>query len=110
MQFLAKLFITISIIIVCARIGKQFPTLAGLIATMPLTGLIILIWLYSDNPGNFNLMKDYTRGALWGIIPSALFFISAYFLFRREISIGFVIGISFAIWLIAAFIHQWFLR
>jgi len=31
---------------------------------MPLTGLIVLFWLYSENPNNLALMIDYTKGAL----------------------------------------------
>jgi uncharacterized membrane protein (GlpM family) len=110
MQFFIKLLISITIIVFCAQIGRKAPTLAGLIATMPLTGVIVLIWLYSDNPGNFSLMKDYTKGALLGIAPSILFFIAAYLCFLRHISLVLVLFISFGIWLVGAFIHQWFLR
>ncbi len=56
MRFLIKLLISVGIIIFCTQIGRKLPSLAGLIAVMPLTGVIVLLWLYSDNPGNFNLM------------------------------------------------------
>ena len=82
------------------------PTLAGLIAVMPLTGLIVLVWLYLDNPGNSNLMTDYTKGALWGIIPSILFFLVAFMCFRKQLSLWIVLCAGFAVWLVAAFIHQ----
>ncbi len=77
MRFLIKLLISVGIIIFCTQIGRKLPSLAGLIAVMPLTGVIVLLWLYSDNPGNFNLMTDYTGAALWGILPSVLFFLTA---------------------------------
>ena len=64
MQFVFKLLISIAIIVFCTQVGRKFPSLGGLIATMPLTGAIVLVWLYSDNPGNFRLMEDYTKGAL----------------------------------------------
>ena len=110
MQFFIKLLISIAIIVFCTRIGRSFPTLAGLIVTMPLTSAIILVWLYSDNPGKFSLMEDYTRGALWGIVPSILFFIVAYVCFRRHLPFEIVLFASFGVWLIGAFIHQWLLR
>jgi len=69
MRFAIKLLISVCVIAFCAQIGRRLPPFlsstedkgAGLIAVMPLTGLIVLIWLYLDNPGNFNLMTDYTK-------------------------------------------------
>ena len=109
-RFTIKLFVSVSIIILCTQIGRRFPTLAGLIAVMPLTGLIVLLWLYSDNPDNFGLMIQYTRGALWGIVPSILFFLVAFVCFYKHLPLWIVLCASFAVWLAAAFVHQWLLR
>jgi len=110
MRFAIKLLISVCVIAFCAQIGRRLPTLAGLIAVMPLTGLIVLIWLYVDNPDNFKLMTDYTKGALWGIVPSVLFFLVAFLCFHRKLSLWIVLCASFAVWLVAAFIHQLLLR
>ncbi len=106
MRFVVKLLISVGIIIFCTQVGRKLPTLAGLIAVMPLTGLVVLVWLYVDNPGNFGLMTDYTKGALWGILPSILFFLVAFVCFRRQLPLWIVLCASFAVWVIAAFIHQ----
>lgn len=105
-----KLLISVGVIVFCTQIGRKLPTLAGLIAVMPLTGLIVLLWLYLDNPGNFNLMTDYSRGALWGILPTILFFLVAFMCFRKKLSLWIVLSAGFAVWLTAAFIHQWLLN
>ena len=84
--------------------------MAGLVAVMPLTGLIVLIWLYLDNPGNFGLISDYCKGALWGILPSILFFLVAFACFRKQLSLWIVLSASFMVWLIAAVVHQLLLR
>lgn len=110
MSFLLKLSIAIVIIVFCAQIGRKLPSLAGLIATMPLTGLIVLMWLYSDNPGDHELLVDYTRGAVWGILPSIFFFLAAYVCLQRHLPIPIVLAASFAVWLLGALLHQWFLR
>jgi F0F1-type ATP synthase assembly protein I len=109
-RFAIKLFISVSIIIFCTQIGRRFPTLAGLIAVMPLTGLIVLLWLYSDNPNNSALMINYTKGAVWGIIPTILFFLVAFICFHKHLPLWIVLCASFAIWIGAAFVHQWLLR
>ncbi len=110
MHFLIKLAISICIISLCVLIGKKFPSLAGLIATMPLTGAIVLIWLSTDNPGNHELMMKYTKGALWGILPSILFFLVALLCFKKHLSLPVILSASFGVWLIGAALHQWFLN
>ena len=110
MQFFLKLSISIAIIVFCSQVGRKHPSLAGLIATMPLTGLIIMLWLYSDRPGDYDLMINYTRGALWGILPSILFFFVAFLCFGKHLSLPVVLSAGFGVWLIGAFCHQWLLK
>ena len=106
MQFVIKLGVSIAVIIVCTQIGRTFPVLGGLIATMPLTGAIVLAWLYTDNPGNVPLMKGYTKGAVWGIIPSMLFFICAYICFHKHLPLSLTLLLSLSAWLVGACIHN----
>jgi hypothetical protein len=55
-------------------------------------------------------MEDFTKAALWGIVPSILFFLVAYACFVKHYPIGIVLSASFATWLLGAFIHQMLLR
>jgi uncharacterized membrane protein (GlpM family) len=110
MQFFIKLGMAVAIIVFCSQVGRRFPSLGGLIATMPLTSLLVLAWLYSDDPGNSQLMAQYTRGAFWGIIPSMLFFMVLTICFRRELPLPVVLGAGFAVWLAGALVHQWLLK
>lgn len=107
MRFVVKLLVSVAVIVFCTHIGRRQPSLAGLIAVMPLTGLIVLVWLYVDNPGNMTLMTVYTKGALLGIVPSILFFLAAWLCFQRQLSLWIVLCVSFAVWTAAAFVHQW---
>lgn len=110
MGFFGKLIISITIIVVCTQIGRKYPSLAGLMATMPLTGLIVLVWLHADSSGNYELMTSYTKAALWGILPSILFFLTALACFQKHLSLPVVLVASFSVWLAGAIVHQWFLR
>uniref|UniRef100_A0A831UDI4 DUF3147 family protein n=1 Tax=Geobacter metallireducens TaxID=28232 RepID=A0A831UDI4_GEOME len=110
MQTFVKALISLAVIIVAARIGRRFPTLGGLIATMPLTSLLVLLWLWSDAPGDYRLLEGYTRGVLWGIIPTVLFFLTALLLLRRQLPLPMVLAASFGVWLAGAAVHQYFLR
>lgn len=110
MRFFVKLLLTNAVIIACVLTGRRFPTLGGLIATAPLTSLIVLLWLYSDNPGDYRLMTAYTTGVLWGIIPTVLFFLAAFLCFRRGIPLSAALAAGFGVWLAGALVHQWLLR
>ncbi|MBT4365303.1 MAG: DUF3147 family protein [Candidatus Latescibacteria bacterium] len=110
MNFIVKLTISIIVIVFCTRIGKQFPSIAGLIATMPLTGFIVLVWLYLDTSANNDVIVRYTKSAMWGILPSILFFLAAFVCFKKNISLPVALSIGFGCWLIGAFFHQWFLN
>ena len=77
---------------------------------MPLTGALVLVWMYLDNKGDPRIMEDFTRGALWGILPSILFFFMAFACFKKQLSLPVVLAASFGVWLVGAFIHQWMLK
>lgn len=110
MPFITKLIITNLVIIGCAQIGKKFPSMAGLIATMPITTLAVLLWINSESHSDTNLLTNYTRGVLWGIIPTALFFGTALVCFKRGYPLQVSLTLSSAAWLTAAAFHQWLLR
>lgn len=110
MEFLLKLCVSNAVIILCVQLARKLPALAGLIATMPLAGLIVLVWLYTDHHGEPGFMVTYTRGALWGILPSIAFYLTALFCFSRQLSLPLTLAASFAVWLAGALIHQWALN
>jgi uncharacterized membrane protein (GlpM family) len=110
LRFAIKLSISVAVILLGAEIGRKAPSLAGLVAVMPLTSLLVLLWLYWDHPRDFVVMSNYCSGALLGIIPTVLFFLTALTCFRRHLPLWAVLSASFAVWLLGAFAHQWLLR
>lgn len=110
MQILVKAVISLVVIFAATGIAGRFPLAAGLIGVMPLTGVLVLVWVYLENNGDPEIMQGFAKGALWGIVPSALFFLAALFCFKKEFSLPIVLISSFAVWIAAAFVHQWFLK
>jgi uncharacterized membrane protein (GlpM family) len=109
MQVLIKVIISLLVIVAATAIGKKLPAAAGLIAVMPLTGALILIWLYWDK-GDPQTMQHFAKGALWGILPSMLFYLVAFFCFKKDLPLSIVLTASFGAWLGAAIVHQWILK
>ena len=110
MEFFIRFLIGGLVIAVCALIGRRSPSLAGLIAVMPLTTLIVMIFMHIDNPGDSGQMFSYVKGVLWGIIPTVLFFFTALLFFQRQVAFWRIIAAAFAVWLAAAIVHQMLLK
>src|SRR5512139_174291 len=110
MQILVKVIISVIIILAATAIGKKLPSTAGLIGVMPLTGALVLIWMYLENKGDPSVMQEFTKGALWGILPSILFFLVAFICLKKQFSHPLVLASSFGVWMAAAFLHQLVLK
>lgn len=90
-------------------LGRKFPSLAGLVVVMPITGLMVLIWLGVDGSQK-SILVQYSRGALFGIIPTFIFYITAMYCLSRDMSLGVSLLVSSFLWLAGAFVHQMVLR
>jgi len=110
MQLVIKIIVSVIVILVATAVAKRVPSAAGLIAVMPLTGALVLVFVYLENKGNPQVMQEFARGALWGILPSILFFVVALLCFKRNLSLPIVLVSSFAVWVGAACLHQFFLK
>jgi uncharacterized membrane protein (GlpM family) len=110
MQVLIKVVLSVVIILAATAIAKRFPSAAGLLAVMPLTSALVLIWIYIEHKGNPDVMQAFAKGALWGILPTVLFYLVALLCFRKQVSFALVLCSSFGVWFIAALVHQWVLR
>ena len=110
MQYLIKTVLSVLIILGATALGRRFPSAAGLIGVMPLTGALVLVWMYWDNRGNPEVMAGFARGAVWGILPSLLFFLVALLCFKRQMPLAVVLAASFGAWMAGALVHQWLLK
>lgn len=110
MPFIIKLTISNLVILLCVWLGKRFPSTAGLIATMPLTSLIVLLWLQSENPADGSRLTDYVGGVFFGVIPTLLFFGAAWLCLKKGVPLPATLAVSFAVWTAAALVHQTLLK
>jgi uncharacterized membrane protein (GlpM family) len=109
-QLIIKTVISLGIILAAITIGKRFPSLAGLISVMPLAGALILVWMYLDTRGDPKIMQQFTKGAIWGILPSILFYCAAFACFKKGFSLPAALAAGFAVWLAGALVHYLLLK
>lgn len=110
LQTILKLAVSVAIILACTAIARRLPSAAGLLATMPLTSLIVLVWIWGEHRGQNTLLADYARGAMWGIVPTIGFYAAAMYGFRRQWPLYAVLAVGFAVWGVGAWCHQRWLR
>lgn len=110
MPFIAKLAISNLIIVCCLLVGKKIPALAGLMAAMPLTTLIVLTLLHFDNPGDGKNLIRFVEGVLFGIVPTILFFMALWFCLRRGVPFYASVSAGTLVWVAAAAVHQMILK
>ena len=107
--FVIKIIISALIIATVTEIAKRYTSVGGLIAAMPITTLLSIIWLYYEKT-DLTLLSNFTSAVFWGIWPTLLFFISAMYLFKKGWNFYLVLLISFIFLGIGVYIHQKFVH
>jgi ammonia channel protein AmtB len=73
-QFITKTVISAIIIAIISTISKKYPGVGGIIASIPLSSLIAMIWLYQETQDTQKVIA-LSNSIFWMIFPSLLFFL-----------------------------------
>lgn len=71
---IVKVVVTALLVVAISEIARRSTLAGALLASLPLTSLLALIWLYRDT-GNAAQAADLARGIFWLVLPSLAFFI-----------------------------------
>lgn len=102
---IVKIVVSGLIIGLVTEISKKYTIAGGLIAAMPLTTLLAIIWLYVETK-DLSLIGEFSRSVFWGIFPALMFFLPAMFLFKKEANFFVVLTICFLSFGVGAFFHH----
>jgi len=72
-RFLIKVLISGIIIAAVSELGRRYSLIAAILASLPLTSVLALTWLYLDT-GNPQKVSELSIGILWAVLPSLLLF------------------------------------
>lgn len=73
-MLLIKVLITAVLVVAISELGKRNAFAGALLASLPLTSLLALMWLYRDT-GDARQAADLARGIFWLVLPSLAFFL-----------------------------------
>jgi peptidoglycan/LPS O-acetylase OafA/YrhL len=93
MQYLIKIILSALVITFVAEIAKRFTFVAAIAASLPLTSILALIWLYHDTK-DVQKIIDLSSSIFWAVLPSLLFFIVLPLLLKRGVNFNHAMLIS----------------
>jgi hypothetical protein len=86
-----KAAISGAIVAAVSEIARRYPGWGGLVASLPLTSLLAIIWLYRDS-GDAERVAELSVSTIWFFIPSVPLFIALPWLIRS--GVGFWVAMA----------------
>jgi hypothetical protein len=74
LALVVKVLLTALIVVAISELGKRSTFAGALLASLPLTSLLALVWLYHDT-ADAAQAADLARGIFWLVLPSLAFFL-----------------------------------
>jgi len=72
------------IVAAVSEVARRYPGWGGLLASLPLTSLLAMIWLFLDS-GNSGKVAELSIGTFWFFLPSVPLFLVLPILLRANI-------------------------
>jgi uncharacterized membrane protein (GlpM family) len=87
MQFFLKTIITALVVAGVATLAKRLTLLAAILASLPLTSILAMLWLYTDTRDAAKVAV-LSSSIFWAVLPSLVFFIVLPLLLNRGVRFG----------------------
>lgn len=96
MYFLIKTLITALVVAGVSELAKRWSPIAAILASLPLTSILAMIWLYHDTRDSAKVI-GLSNGIFWAVLPSLLFFIALPILLKAGLKFGLGLFLASAI-------------
>ena len=106
LQFVAKAALSGVLVALIALIARRYPGWGGLVASLPLTSLLAMLWLYGETRDS-ERVAALALGTFWFILPSLPLFLILPALLRGGMPFAPAIGISVAVTLALYAVMAW---
>ncbi len=100
MQIFIKVIITALVVVGISELGKKFTPFAALLASLPLTSILAMVWLYTDTK-DIQKISALSTSIFWAVLPSLLFFIILPLLLKQGMKFGWAMAVSTGVMFLA---------
>ena len=108
MQFLVKILLSALIIAGVSELGKRYSLLAAVLASLPLTSVLALSWLYWDTRDT-GAVVELSNAIFWVVLPSLVFFLALPLFLRAGLSFVPALLLAMTVMALFYFLYLWVL-
>ena len=108
LQWLLKLALTVAIVLAASALSRRSGWLGALVASLPLTSLLVLAWLYADTR-DVRQVADLSMGIFWFVLGSLPFFLVLAFGLRHGWNVALATIAAIAVGFAGVTLVQWLL-
>jgi hypothetical protein len=83
------------IVAAVSEIARRYPGWGGLVASLPLTSLLAMLWLWRDSSGDSERVAALAGSTFWFILPSLPLFVALPWLLRS--GVGFWLAMTIVV-------------
>lgn len=88
-----KVLLTSVLIVAISELSKRSSLMGALLASLPLTSVLAMLWLYLDSK-DVSKVAELASSIFWLVIPSLVFFISLPLLLKKGVTFYLSMGLS----------------
>ena len=108
--YLVKIAVTTVLIVAISEIAKRSSFIAAILASIPLTSVLAMLWLYIDTKDS-EKVSALSTGVFWLVLPSLVLFVALPVLLKQGLNFYLSIGISisltvFSYWIMVTTLNQ----
>lgn len=92
-DFLVKILISALVIAGVSELGKKWSFAAAILASLPLTSILAMLWLYRDTH-NTGKIIELSHGIFWAVLPSLFFFIIFPVFLKKGFGFGWALALA----------------
>ncbi|MFC2991387.1 DUF3147 family protein [Halomonas tibetensis] len=109
--YVAKVAITAVLVVLISEISKRSSFFGAVLASVPLTSVLAMIWLYIDT-GDNGKVSELAGSVFWLVLPSLALFIALPILLAKGVNFYLGLAVSVAItalcyWLMVTLLHHY---
>ena len=94
-----KFIITAGVVVGVSEIAKRSSAFAAMLAALPLTSILAMVWLYVDTKDSEKII-DLSNGIFWLVLPTLLFFIILPFMLKNQLGFWLSMVLSSAVMIV----------
>ena len=106
MQFLVKVLVSALVIAGASELARRYSVIGALLAALPLTSILAMIWLWRDTHDPVRL-AFHAEATFWFVLPSLPMFLLVPYMLRHEWSFWSALTVGCALTILLYLAMTW---